>query len=181
AFFKKHKIAVNVVPQSYSINLFLRDGVDAASAMWYNEYHSMLNAGINADELTTFAYSDYGLNFPEDGLYVMDELVKKDPASVCNFVRASIEGWKYSFDHPDKAIEIILKYMTEAKVPANKAHQKWMLDRMKDIIMEPAVSPGTLKKEDYDRVGWELKESGLIREIPDIKSFSFTCGDNVQK
>lgn len=181
AFFRKYKITVNVVPQSYSVNLFLRDGVDAASAMWYNEYHTILNAGINADELTTFSYGDHGLNFPEDGLYVMEERIKKDPESVCNFVRASIEGWKYSFDHPDKAIEIILKYMTEAKVPANKMHQKWMLDRMRDLVMLPGVAPGTLIKEDYDRVGRELKQSGLIKEIPDMRSFSFACRENVQR
>ncbi len=45
--------------------------------------------------------------------------------------------------------------------------------------MEPV--PGTLRKEDYDRVGKELKEAGLIRDIPDIDTFVFRCAGNVQK
>ncbi len=184
AFFKRYDLAVTVIPQSYSVNLFLRDGVDAASAMWYNEYHTILNSGINADELTTFFFSDHGLNFPEDGIYVMEETLKKDPALFCAFVRASIEGWMYAFDHPVRAVDTILKYMTEANVPANRVHQKWMLERMKDIIMpgeQGAGAPWTLKKEDYERVGEELKRGGLIGTVPDYSEFTFGCAGYVQK
>ncbi|NLT22642.1 MAG: ABC transporter substrate-binding protein [Syntrophorhabdus sp.] len=184
AFFKKYAIKVKVVPQSYSVNLFLRDGVDAASAMWYNEYHTILNAGINADELTSFFYSDYGLNFPEDGIYVMEETLKKDPAAVCAFVNASLEGWRWAFDHPEEAIDIILKYMVEANVPANKVHQRWMLERMKDVIIPSGsdrAAMGVLKKEDYERVGKELKEGGLIADVPGMDAFAFTCAGYVQK
>ena len=184
AFFKKYNLNTKVVPQSYSVNLFLRDGVDAASAMWYNEYHTILNAGINADELTTFFYSDHGLNFPEDGIYVTESTLKKDPDLVCAFVRASIEGWDYAFKYPDKAIDIMRKYMTGANVPANRVHQKWMLNRMRDIIMpkdKDSGAMGILKKEDYERVGGELRKSGLIRTVPDFNAFAFGCADSVQK
>lgn len=184
AFFKKYDLTVNVVPQSYSVNLFLRDGVDAASAMWYNEYHTILNSGINADELTTFFFSDHGLNFPEDGIYVMEETLKKDPALLCAFVNASVEGWIYAFDHPVRAVDTILRYMTEANVPANRVHQKWMLERMKDIIMpggQGAATPWTLKREDYEKVGEELKKGGLIGAVPDYNEFVFRCAGYVKK
>ena len=183
AFFKKYNLSVTVVPQSYSVNLFLRDGVDAASAMWYNEYHTILDAGIDADELTTFFYSDYGLNFPEDGLYVMEDELKRDPDAVCAFVKASMEGWKYAFDHPDEAVNIVLRYMVKANVPANRVHQRWMLARMKDIIDPPGMdgSIGALRKEDYDRVARTLKEAGLLKDMPDINAFMFRCVENVQK
>jgi len=184
AFFKKYKVTVKVVPQSYSVNLFLRDGVDAASAMWYNEYHTVLNAGINADELTSFFYSDYGLNFPEDGIYIMEETLKKDPAAVCAFVSASLEGWRWAFDHPEEAIDIILKYMVEANVPANKVQQRWMLERMRDVITPSGsdrAAMGVLKKEDYERVGKELKDGGLIGDVPGMDAFAFTCTGYVKK
>jgi NitT/TauT family transport system substrate-binding protein len=66
---RKYDLTVQVVPQSFSVNLFLRDGVDVASAMWYNEYHTILNCGIDPDELTTFFFHEHGLNFPENGIY----------------------------------------------------------------------------------------------------------------
>ena len=56
AFFKKYNLQVRVLPQSQSLNLFLRGGVDVASAMWYNEYHTLLNSGLDPDELTPFFF-----------------------------------------------------------------------------------------------------------------------------
>ncbi|MDD5628234.1 MAG: ABC transporter substrate-binding protein, partial [Elusimicrobia bacterium] len=71
AFFRKSGVRPLIVPQSYSINLFLRGGVDAATVMWYNEYHRLIEAGLDPDELTPFFFHEYDLNFPEDGLYVL--------------------------------------------------------------------------------------------------------------
>ncbi|MBF0506937.1 MAG: ABC transporter substrate-binding protein [Nitrospirae bacterium] len=55
-FFRKYNLKVKIIPQSYSINPFLRGGTDVASAMWYNEYHTIINSGLDADELTTFFF-----------------------------------------------------------------------------------------------------------------------------
>ncbi len=177
AFFKKNNLHVKIVPQSFSINLFLRDGVDAASAMWYNEYHSIINSGLDPEELTTFFYQDYGLNFPEDGIYTLEDTFRKDPQMVCAFVKASIEGWMYAFSHPDEAIDIMLRRMIAAGVPANRMHQKWMLERMKDLI-SPGGRPfaARLKREDYEAVARELRRNGLIRQIPDFGRFYVRCG-----
>ncbi len=70
ALFKMHDLKVDTVPLYSTINLFLKGAVDAISAMWYNEYHLVLNSGLEPDELTLLFFSDFGLNFPEDGLYL---------------------------------------------------------------------------------------------------------------
>jgi NitT/TauT family transport system substrate-binding protein len=184
AFIKKYSLNVKVIPQSYSINLFLRDGVDVVSAMWYNEYHTIINAGFNPDELTTFFFHEYGLNFPEDGIYILEKTYKDDPERAHNFVKASIEGWFYAFEHPDEAIDIVLKYMVAANVPANRVHQKWMFARMKDSIMpkEAGQGPiGTLNRNDYQRVCAELTNNGLLKEAPDFTSFFAGSTNSVQK
>jgi NitT/TauT family transport system substrate-binding protein len=177
ALFKKYAVEPEIIPQSQSINLFLRDGVDVASAMWYNEYHTILNNGINPDELRTFFFDEYGLNFPEDGIYTLKENFEKDPSLSCAFVKASIEGWKYAFENPDEAIEIVLKYMRNSKLPANRAHQRWMLDRMRDIILADGdlTTIGVLKEEDYNRVTDELKKTGLIKDPPQFREFYEIC------
>ena len=102
AFFREHGITVETIPQSYTVNLFLKGGVDVVSAMWYNEYDTIINSGLDPDELVTFFFSDYGLNFPEDGIYCLEETLNKDPQTAAAFVKASFEGWMYAFDHPGR-------------------------------------------------------------------------------
>ncbi|MBF0525797.1 MAG: ABC transporter substrate-binding protein [Deltaproteobacteria bacterium] len=173
AFLKKYNLDVTTVRQSYSVNLFLRDGVDVASAMWYNEYHTILNSGLNPNELTTFFFYDHGLNFPEDGLYALEETCNKDPESSAAFVAASIAGWRYAFDHPEEALDITMTNLEKDHIPATRIHQTWMLNRMKELMTpRDAQTPmGELLPEDYYRVAAELKHIGMIKEIPDFHLF----------
>jgi NitT/TauT family transport system substrate-binding protein len=171
--FAKHHIRVKEVRQSHTVNLFLRGGIDVASAMWYNEYHTILNAGIDPGELNAVFLSDQGMNFPEDGIYTMQRTLSKDPALAAAFVTASLEGWRYAFENRDEALDIIIKYMREAHLPANRIHQKWMLERMQDLMI-PVNSQetlGYLVEQDYQAVGRAMQKNGLIREYPDYNAF----------
>jgi len=174
AFFRKYNLTMQIIPQSFSVNLFLRDGVDVASAMWYNEYHTIMNCGINPDELTTFFFHEHGLNFPEDGIYVLEETYRKDPALCGAFVLASIEGWQYAFDHPDEALAVTMRNLKKEHIPTTLVHQKWMLERMKDLILPENgedADMGGLQIEDYSRVAQGLKSMGLIDSAPGFTSF----------
>ncbi len=173
AFFRKYNLQVREVPQAGTLNLFLRGGVDVASAMWYNEYHQLIDAGVNPDELTTFPMADYGMNFPEDGIYCLEETVKQHPERCRAFVAASLEGWRYAFAHPDEALDIVMAYVRAANVPTNRVHQKWMLERMRDIIQPPGWDHpmGMLTAEAYARVAGVLKDHGLITHIPKFSEF----------
>ena len=183
SFFQRYNLALRIIPQSTTLNLFLRGGVDVASAMWYNEYHMLLEAGLNADELTTFSLADHGLNFPEDGIYCMEDTFKNHPERCRYFVQASLQGWQYAFAHPEEALDIVMKYVTDANVATNRMHQKWMLARMKDIILTPKtnIPLGSLHAETYYKVAQELKKSGLIDNIPNYHEFFINLVDNAKK
>lgn len=177
AFFRKYQISVKIVPQSGTMNLFLRGGVDAASAMWYNEYHQLLNAGLNPEELTTFFMADHGFNFPGDGLYCLESTYAQNPFRCQRFVRASLEGWRYAFEHPEEALDIVMKYVDEAREPTNRVHQRWMLNCMKELILPPnsAVPLGLLPEATYAGVAGELLKSGFIKSIPEYRHFYCNC------
>ncbi len=173
--FANRGIHVQEIPQSGTVNLFLRGGVDVTSAMWYNEYHVILNSGVDSDELNTVFLQDEGIAFPEDGLYTLEKTVKKDPALVDAFVTASREGWQYAFAHPDEALDIVIKYMRQAQLPANRIHQKWMLDRMRDLILiqKNQAAEGALDKHDYEAVAKAMQHEKLIQHYPDFTTFTW--------
>ncbi len=176
AFLKKYHINCRIVPQMGSINLFLRGGVDAATAMWYNEYDEIINSGVEPKQLSVFMFYKYGLNFPEDGIYALEKTYKKYPKQCCAFVRATMRGWMYAFEHPKEAVKIVLKYMYKAHVPANRAHQEWMLKAIKSAFCYRGIKGvGILRNSDYEYVANVLKQQGLIDKIPPFKQFYRGC------
>jgi NitT/TauT family transport system substrate-binding protein len=173
ALFRKYHLDVKIIPIGSTNNLFLMDGVDITIANWFDEYHSILNSGLNADEINTFFFADYGLNFLEDGIYCLSSTMKNDPELCANFVKATFEGWMAAFNNPDKAIDIVIKRAENARLPVNRVHQKWILDRYRDLYLKEGDHPFNtiLKQEDYQTIGNILVESGLINELPNFNDF----------
>jgi NitT/TauT family transport system substrate-binding protein len=173
AFFERLELDVKPLRQSYSVNLFLRDGVAAASAMWYNEYHTIINSGLDADELTTFFFADYGLNYPEDGIYALAATQARRPEICRAFVKASLEGWRRAFAEPELALDITMANLRRCHIITNRVHQRWMLERMRDIILPEGEKTrfGYLRQEDFNRVVKGLQEQKVIGESLPYREF----------
>jgi NitT/TauT family transport system substrate-binding protein len=174
AVLNKKNIPIREIRQSQTINLFLRGGIDATSAMWYNEYHTILSSGVNPEELNVFFMSEYNMNFPEDGIYALRNTVQKDPKLAHAFVNATLEGWRYAFEHPEEAVEVTLKYMRQAGLPANSAHQTWMLNRMRDLLQPlQAGQFGELNPQSYHFVVNRMQQDKLIVNHADYNEFKW--------
>jgi NitT/TauT family transport system substrate-binding protein len=173
AFFRQNRLSVDMVPLYSTPNLFLKGGVDAMSAMWYNEYNSIVDCGLDPNELKVFFLSDFGLNFPEDGIYCLEETYQANPDACARIVQASLKGWLYAFQHEDEALNLVMRYCEEAHTGTNRAHQRWMLARMKDLILPNGDNSalGKLKPEDYSRVGRILLDLNFIDYVPAFADF----------
>jgi NitT/TauT family transport system substrate-binding protein len=170
--FKKYHIDVEITPIGNTNNLFLADGVQITNANWFDEYHAILNSGFDPDDLETFFFADYGLNFLEDGIYCLKETADHEPALCSDFINATIESWYYAFNHEEEAVEIVLDLLRKQKIMANKAHQHWMIDRYRDLYLKADSSINTrLPYEAYQSVARILLEAGLIGEIPAYHNF----------
>ncbi len=167
-------IQVREIRQSGTVNLFLRGGVDAISAMKYNEYHHLLSAGLEPDELNVISVAAEGVDFPEDGLYTRKALTQTHPALVAAFMQASREGWRYAFQHPDEAIEIVLEQMRQAQLPASAVHQRWMLDQLRPLMLTPhGHLDDQLQQAAFNRVYQTLQQRQLISQPVDLNDFTW--------
>ncbi len=172
-FLQSHNIKATIIEFDKGINLFLKDAVDIVVMMNYNEYSRMINSGINEDEVVKFKFSDYNLNFPEDGIYCMNDTYVKDPDLCKNFVKASIEGWQYSLNNIDETVKVLDKYKELAKVSYNRVHSLWMLKSMKKMLY-PAkknVGAGVLLEADFDSLSNFLYKNKFINHKPSFSDF----------
>jgi NitT/TauT family transport system substrate-binding protein len=119
--------------------------------MWYNEYNQLYLNGIDHDELNTFFLSDYGFNIPEDGLYVINHTAETRQDDLSAFIEASLRGWEYAKQNTEYALDLVINIMRTANIPSNKAHQKWMLEKIFELqnTEKIGISPTELKKDDF--------------------------------
>lgn len=162
ALLKEKNCSVDWIPILSTINLFMIDGIDAMTVMSYNEYDNIINSGINEDELNIFPFADYGYDVPEDGLYCLKSTFEKKRSELKKFIQATLKGWDYAAANRDFAVEIVLKKMKQAHIPANRVHQKWMLDK----ILEMGVISNNGKKRG------ELAESDFLKAVRVLDSDS---------
>jgi len=173
ALFSKYKLQVNMITIGSTNTLFLLDGVDAINANWFDEYHSIINNGYDTNELVPLFFSDYGLNFLEDGLYCLRSKLEKDPGLCYRFAKATLESWQYVFDHQAEAVDIVIRQVKAEKHPVNRSHQRWMVQCYRELYIPKGQTTinTDLKKADYDTVSEIMLRSKLIGHLVPYDSF----------
>ncbi len=159
-FIKQNKLNMNIVNIDFTINLFLNDAVDMINVMRYNEYHKVLQAGIDPDELFAVSFSDVGLNIIEDGIYCRRDYFELYPDQCKKFAEATMDGWLYAINHQEETIDTVLDIMRRHHIPANRPHQAWMLQEMRNVIMARPNEIGVLRSSDFQAVKDLLSNQG---------------------
>ena len=175
AFFKLHDIHPIAIPQYYSINLFLERGVAACAAKEYNDLHRLWQAGIDLEQVTVFKIRDYGLGFPEDGLYAEADWADRHPDLLAPLRQATLKGWRYAQAHPEEAIAAVMAEARQARIPTNLPHEQWMLRNVLEAIFVPGEDPGvagSLSESDFHTATGTLQSAGLLAEPPDFARFA---------
>ena len=102
-----------IIEPSFDPVDLINGNTDIMTSYTSNEPYTLKQKGV---EYTIFDPKDHGYNFYSDILFTTKEMISEFPKDVDAFRAASLEGWKYAYEHIDEAIEIILKkYNTQSK------------------------------------------------------------------
>lgn len=162
---------IRVIPIDWSVNLLLNDAIDMMNAMVYNEYNRILMSGLREEDLVAFDLADYGFDLAEDGLYATKEFYERHEQQCHDFAAATLEGWIYAQSHKGETLDVVMRYLRENHLPANREHQAWMLDHMISKIMEDPNRVGQLELQDFDLAQKILMDRGLLANPVGYKSF----------
>jgi NitT/TauT family transport system substrate-binding protein len=148
---------VTVIKQGFNVDPLLQKQADCISTMTYNEYWQVIDAGIPAEDLVNFNYTDQGVATLEDGLYVLEDKLSDEAFvdKLVRFVRASMKGWKYAEENPDEAAMIVLE--NDETGAQSENHQKRM---MGEIAKLTAGSNGALDPADFQTTVDSLLSGG---------------------
>jgi NitT/TauT family transport system substrate-binding protein len=160
---------VTVVKQR-GIDLLINRQAACISALTYNEYWQVIDAGFRPDDLVVFKYSDEGLGTLEDGLYASGEHLN-DPAfaaKLARFVAASNLGWGWAIKNQDEAARIVLA--NDGTRAQTEKHQKRMMGEVAKLITDSKNPLGYLDPTDYERTVSILlssKSTSVITKMPE--------------
>lgn len=113
-----------------SINLFIAGAIDATLAMSYNEYYLIKQSGFQITENNVYRFCDHNYNVQEDGVYMLRDCYNKNKDAAHRFAEASKKGWEYCAEHPDEALDIVMKYVKQYNVATNRTLQKLQLQEI---------------------------------------------------
>jgi NitT/TauT family transport system substrate-binding protein len=131
--------------------------------------------GNLADKVDLLPWSEHGLDYYSEGIFVNTDFLAENEGVVRRFLRAFIKGFQYELDNPDEAakllaqgagdpksedffnyeIHAILPMLTDSDTDANglghMADDKWQstVDTLKCGGVENPPAPDTLFTNDY--------------------------------
>lgn len=148
---------IQLVQQAFDMNGFLAGDIDAAQAMTYNEYAQVLESVNPATgelyqpgDLNVINWNDYGVAMLQDAIWADADRLANDPAyaeTTVKFIKASIEGWIYTRDNPEKAADIV----TAAGSTLGTSHQLWMTNEVNKLIWPSKNGIGLINSDEWDQ------------------------------
>lgn len=126
----KEDLDYNWIRFASSINLFISGAIDATLAMSYNEFYLIKQSGFQITENNVYRFCDHNYNVQEDGVYMLRDCYEKNKDAAHRFAEASKKGWIYCAEHPDEALDIVMKYVKQYGVATNRTMQKLQLQEI---------------------------------------------------
>jgi len=122
---------LKLVQQDFTMEQVKSGAIDAASAMTYNEYGLLLEAGYKATDLNVLDVNTYGVAMLEDNLFVTSKWAKANPDKLVKFLRASIKGWADAVKDPEGAGKIVFDADKSVSLP----HQVYMAKEIAKLVV----------------------------------------------
>ena len=158
----------NIIDTSFTPNDLIQGNSDLMFSYTSNEPYFLEQKGV---EYTQFNPKDYGYNFYSDILFTSKIMIEKEPMLVDSFVKASLKGWLYAFEHIDNSIEIILQhYNTQNKT---KDALMYEAEVLKKLAFIDGVEFGNINPIRLNEVTTTYRLLGLLHHTKKIDFDSF--------
>jgi NitT/TauT family transport system substrate-binding protein len=115
-------------------------------------------------EINIIYPDDYGVHFYSDSLIATDDFIAKNPDLVRRFLRASLRGWTFAVENPEKVGAMVLKYVPDADIELANAQMIasiQLVNTGEDYI-------GWMKPEIWADMEKTLREQGVLSAPLDV-------------
>jgi len=161
--------AIKIVNQQgdpATIGAWMQKQYQFAHAMGYNEVlvaKRLAREGKIKEKFYIYSYADdFGMRWPENVVFTTEEIVRKYPQVVEQFVKGHYRGFLYAFNNRQEAATILLKYNKNL----DRAHEIEGMDFLYSIMVTAATKQNGLGYVDpaaWTRLARDLASAGLLK------------------
>jgi NitT/TauT family transport system substrate-binding protein len=163
---KRIKI-VNQQGDPATIGAWMQKQYQFAHAMGYNEV--LVAKRLVKDKYYVYPIAQLGPDWPENVVFTTEDIVRKYPQIVQQFVTGHYKGMDYALKNRDEAATILLKYNKNL----DRSHELEGMEFLASIITAGNAKTsglGYIDAKGWERMAADLVKIGVFTSLPDYKA-----------
>jgi len=153
---------IKEVGVGFDVTPLITGQVDALLGYVGDEPVQAIKAGL---DIRVIPFSDYGVEMYNELIAGNRQWVESNPDTTGKVVHATLQGWRYSLDHPDEAVKLMSRLFPEQDVEFNRMS----FDRIRPLLTSEATRTQGLGAQ--TRKGWQqtidlLYNQHMIKKKP---------------
>lgn len=164
AMLKKTDVDINdmtIVPVKYNLSLLLEKEVDVYEGYLTDQ---PITAELAGHKTYIINPSDYEINFYGDTLFTTEKVIQENLDLVKRVIRATIKGWQFAYDNPEKAVDYVLMYSDQL----NREQEMRGMKASLELIKPDDKSIGTIEMDVVEQMQDLLVDYGILKSPVDL-------------
>ena len=154
-------------PHVFDVYPLITDEVDAMSAYITDEPFVLRKKAI---EYQAFSPRSSGIDFYGDILFTTQRYINENPERVRAFLDASLEGWKYAFEHVDEIIDLILSRYSQRH---SREHLEYEAEQMRQLVIPDIVQIGYMNPGRWEHIASTYAKLGMSPDKYSLDGFLY--------
>ncbi|WDY55871.1 GGDEF domain-containing protein [Pseudomonas sp. PSKL.D1] len=158
---------LQLLPSSYQVEDLANGKVTAFNSYSTNEPFYLQQRGV---EYNVISPVTYGIDFYSDILFTTQAEIDEHPQRVEALRRATLRGWRYAMDNPDKIIDLLLD---QYSVEKTRAHLEFEAQAMRPLVQSDLIEIGHMNPGRWQRMAETFLELGMVNSIDGLENFIY--------
>jgi ABC-type nitrate/sulfonate/bicarbonate transport system substrate-binding protein/signal transduction histidine kinase len=165
---------IDVIPRNSDSEEIAEDKADAVVTYITTQPQRLEKLGLSVNMIRPV---EYGVDFYGDVIFTTKSFAYENPERTDAFIRATLKGWEYAFEHEDELISYILTLPGVREHGNNRAFLKIEAQQVKKLVMPDLVQIGHMNIGRWQYMLQIYQQLGIADKKVSLKDFIYSSED----
>jgi ABC-type nitrate/sulfonate/bicarbonate transport system substrate-binding protein/signal transduction histidine kinase len=165
---------IDVIPRKNDSEEIAEGKADAVVTYITTQPQRLQKLGLSVNMIRPV---EYGVDFYGDVIFTTKSFAYENPERTDAFIRATLKGWEYAFEHEDELIDYILTLPGVKNYGNNRAFLKIEAQQVKKLVMPDLVQIGHMNIGRWQYMLQIYQQLGIADKKVSLKDFIYNSED----